>query len=131
MTNLISQHSHKSNKADPQPIKVHKIPIGISIRMAVSWLEFLRETRQALDVISALIRKESVVMVFRDESDWQVVEETLRLDSQSGNFEGSLRRDIEHALDGAKELCDLRSSVNLIRRKFLGIQKQIEKVVRR
>jgi hypothetical protein len=32
----------ESNKVHLQPIKIHKIPAGISIRLAVSWLEFLR-----------------------------------------------------------------------------------------
>ncbi len=56
----------ESNKAHLQPIKVHKIPAGISIRLAVSWLEFLRgmryEIESALDVpneIAALLRKRS------------------------------------------------------------------------
>ena len=35
----------ESNKVHLQPIKVHKIPAGISIRLAVSWLEFLHEMR--------------------------------------------------------------------------------------
>jgi hypothetical protein len=84
----------ESNKVHMQPIKVHKIPAGISIRLAVFWLEFLREMRQALNTITALIRKDSVVMVFKSESDWRIVEETLRLDSQSGNFDRKLRHDI-------------------------------------
>ena len=33
----------ESNKAHLQPIKVHKIPAVIPIRLAVSWLEFLRQ----------------------------------------------------------------------------------------
>ncbi len=54
----------ESNKVHLQPIKVHKIPAGISIRLAVSWLEFLREIlyeiESALDVpkeIAGLLRK--------------------------------------------------------------------------
>ena len=54
----------ESNKVYLQPIKVHKIPTGISIRLAVSWLEFLRgmryEIESALDVpneIAGLLRK--------------------------------------------------------------------------
>jgi hypothetical protein len=119
------------NKVDLQPIKVHKVPVGISIRLAVSWLEFLREMRQVLDVITALLRKDSVVMVFKSDGDWRIVEETLRLDSQSGNFDRDLRHDIERALDGAKEICDLRPSINLIRRKSGNIQKRIEKMIHR
>ena len=33
----------ESNKAHLQPIKVHKIPAVIPIRLAVCWLEFLRK----------------------------------------------------------------------------------------
>ncbi len=121
----------ESNKTYLQPIKVHKVPARISIRLAVSWLEFLREMRQALDGIAALLHKKSVVMVFKSDRDWHIVEETLRLDSQSGNFERDLRRDIERALDGAKEICDLRSSVNLIRKKSGTIQKRVEKALRK
>ena len=121
----------ESNKAHLQPIKIHKIPVGISIRLAVTWLEFLREIRQVLNGIAALIHKNNVVIVFKSDSDWDVIEETLRLDSQSGNFDRELRRDIEHALDGAKEICDLRSSVNLIRKKSGDIQKRVEKLIQR
>lgn len=121
----------KSKNTYLQPIKVHKIPAGISIRLVVSWLEILREMRQALDAIVALLYKNSVVIVFKSDSDWHIVEETLRLDSQSGNFERDLRRDIERALDGAKEICDLRSSVNLIRKKLRNIQKRVEKAIRK
>jgi hypothetical protein len=121
----------ESNKVYLQPIKVHKVHAGISIRLAVSWLEFLRELRQALDIIATLVRKDNVVRVFKSDSDWHIVEETLRLDSQSGNFDRDLRRDIERALDGAKEICDLRPSINLIFRKSGSIQKRIEKMIHR
>ena len=84
-----------------------------------------------MDGIAALLHKNSVVIVFKSDSDWHIIEETLRLDSQSGNFDRELRRDIEHALDGAKEICDLRSSVNLIRKKSGNIQKHIEKLIHR
>jgi hypothetical protein len=33
----------ESNKAYLRPIKVHKIPAGIPIRLAICWLEFLRK----------------------------------------------------------------------------------------
>lgn len=124
-------HLKESNKAHLRPIKIHKIPAGIPIRLAVSWLEFLREVRQVLKVIIALVRKDSVVMVFRNDSDWNVIEETLRLDSQSGDFDRELRHDIESALDGAKEICDLRSSIDLIRRKSGSLQKRIGKMIHR
>jgi len=131
MTNLILHDTHRDETREIVEIKVHKIPAWVSIRLAVSWLEFLRETRQSLDAITALLHKNSVVMVFKSDSDWHTIEETLRLDSQSGNFDRDLRRDIERALDGAKEICDLRSSVNLIRKKSGSIQKRIEKMIHR
>jgi hypothetical protein len=120
----------ESNKAHLQPIKVCKVPAGVPIRLAVSWLEFLRETRQALDAIAALLNKNSMVMVFKSDSDWHTIEETLRLDSQSGNFERDLRRDIVRALDGAKEIGDLRSIIQRIRKKSSSIQKHVEKATR-
>ncbi len=33
----------ESNKTHLQPIKIHKIPVVIPIRLAVCWLEFLRQ----------------------------------------------------------------------------------------
>jgi hypothetical protein len=33
----------ESNKAYLRPIKIHKIPAGIPIRLAICWLEFLRQ----------------------------------------------------------------------------------------
>jgi hypothetical protein len=131
MTNLILHYIHRDEVNGAVPIKVHKIPAGIPIRMAVSWLEFLRETRQALDVIGALLNKNSVVMVFKSDSDWHTIEETLRLDCQSACFERDLRRDIERALNGAKEICDLRSIIQRIRKKSNSIQKYVEKALRR
>ncbi len=121
----------ESNKSYLQPNKLHKVPSGISIRLAVSWLEFLREMRQALDAIMTLLHKNSVVIVFKSDSDWHLLEETLRLDSQSGNFDRDLRHDIERALGGVKEVSDLRSSINLICKKPRNIQKRIEKVIRK
>ncbi len=121
----------RHSESGTRPIKIHKIPVWIPIRLAVSWLEFLRKTREALDEISALLCKNSVAIVFKSDSDWRVVEETLRLDSQSGNFDRELRRDIERALDGAKEICDLRSSLNLIRKKLRVFLKRAEKIIQR
>ena len=36
-------HLKESNKAHLQPIKIHKIPAVIPIRLAVCWLEFLHQ----------------------------------------------------------------------------------------
>ncbi len=49
------------NKAHLRPVKIHKVPAGIPILLFISWLEFLREMRLALDVIAALLHKNSVV----------------------------------------------------------------------
>jgi hypothetical protein len=38
----------ESNKAHLRPIKIHKIPAGIPIRLAVSWLEFPRKYQRGL-----------------------------------------------------------------------------------
>jgi hypothetical protein len=53
---LLDKHK-ESNKVHLQPIKIHKIPAGISIRLAVSWLEFLREMRQTFYSFAALFHK--------------------------------------------------------------------------
>lgn len=132
MTNFILHDIHRGeNDPDLQPIQIHKIPARIPIRLAVSWLEFLRETRAALDVIAELLHKDSVVIVFKSDSDWHIIEETLELDCRSGCFDINLRRDIERALHTAKEICDLYSSVNLIRKKSGSLQKRIEKIIHR
>ncbi len=121
----------ESNKFYLKPIKVHKVPARIPIRLAVSWLEFLRETRQALDETLALLHKNSVVMVFKSDSDCHIIEDTLRLDCRSGNFDRDLRRSIERALNGAKEICDLHSIILCIRQRSSNIQKRIQKAVGR
>ena len=52
------------------PIKIHKIPAAIPLRLAVSWLEFLRELRAIPRAIVAFIRNEDVMIAARDE--WEI-----------------------------------------------------------
>ena len=84
-------------------IKIHKVPFFIPIRLAVSWLEFLRETRQSIEIITNACKGKKTVMVFND-GDWEILSETLDLDARSGNFDNELRKDILHALDRAVTL---------------------------
>ncbi len=81
-------------------IKIHKLPAFIPIRLAVSWLEFLRETRQSIEIITNACKGKKTVMVFND-GDWEILSETLDLDARSGNFDNELRKDILRALDRA------------------------------
>lgn len=107
----------ESNKVHLQPITIHKIPAAIPVRLAVSWLEFLRDLRQTMSLILALVRKDSAVLVFRNDADWNLLEETLRLDAGSGNFDRDLRQGIKHALDGVKNLPNLRACLAPLRLK--------------
>jgi hypothetical protein len=106
-----------SSKAHLKPIKVHKISAVIPLRLAISWLEFLRDLRQTMGLILTLVRKDSAVLVFRNDEDWNLIEETLRLDAGSGNFDRDLRRSIERALDGVKDIPHLRASLAPLRLK--------------
>ena len=118
-----------ANFLKPRPVTIHKVLAGIPIRLAVSWLEFLRETRQSLEMIVKLAHKKSVVVIFRNEEDWSLIEETLRIDARSGNFDSDLRKDIERALDGMKEVPDFPSLIKTLRWKTGKLQKQINRVV--
>ena len=118
------------NFLNARPINVHKIPAGIPVGLTISWLEFLRETRAYLSTIISLIRKDSVVVVFKSDDDWNLVEETLRLDANSGNFEGDLRKSILHALNGMKELVGFPDFIKKLYRKSDDLQKKAEKAVK-
>ena len=48
------------------PIKIHKIPAAIPLRLAVSWLEFLRELRETPRALVAFIRDEDVMIADED-----------------------------------------------------------------
>ncbi len=122
----------KSNQnfLSAKPIQVHKIPAGVSLGLAIAWLEFLRETRQDLEMIIKLVRKESVVMVFKSQADLDIITETLRLDAGSGNFDGDLRKSILHALNSMKELVGFPDFIKKLYRKSGELQKKAEKAVR-
>jgi hypothetical protein len=114
-----------------KPIKVHKIPAGVPpLGLAISWLEFLRETRGYISTIISLIRKDSMVVVFRSGDDWNLVEETLHLDAGSGNFDNDLRKSILQALNGARELVGFPDFIKEFYRKSGKLEKQAEKAVR-
>jgi len=51
------------------PIKIHKIPAAIPLRLAISWLEFLRWLRETPRAFVAFIRNEDVTLA-RDE--WEI-----------------------------------------------------------
>ena len=129
-TLLDNLRKSNQNFLNAKPIKIHKIPAGIPLGLAISWLEFLRETRAYLSTIIALIRKDSVVVVFRSDDDWNLVEETLRLDTNSGNFDNDLRKSITRALNGMKELIGFPDFIKKLYRKSGELQKKTEKVVR-
>ena len=120
----------ESNRLYLKPIQVHKIPAGIPLGLAISWLEFLRETRAYLSTISSLICKDSVMVVFKSDDDWNLVEETLRLDANSGNFDNDLRKSILQALNGMKELIGFPDFIRKFYRKSSELQKKAERVVR-
>lgn len=83
----------------PEP-KVYQVPSFVPIRLVVSWLEFLRETHQSIEIITNACKGKKTVMVFND-GDWEILSETLDLDARSGNFDNELRKDILRALDRA------------------------------
>ena len=87
------------------------------MRMKDSLLEFVRDLRQTLGLILKLVRKDSAVLVLRNYEDWHLIEETLRLDAESGNFDRDLRKDLERALNGARDIPDVHASLAPLRLK--------------
>jgi hypothetical protein len=108
--------------------KIHKIPSFIPIRLAVSWLEFLRETRQSIEIITNVCKGKKTVMVFND-GDWEILSETLDLDARSGNFDAELRKDILRALDGAVTI--EIALLKMLRRKIPYLEARIKKAVQK
>lgn len=109
------------------PMVIHKIPAFVSIRLSVSMLEFIRETRQSLGIILNVCKGKKTVMVFND-GDWEILSETLDLDAQSGNFDNELRKDISRALDRATTI-DI-NPLRTIRWKSRRIEECIQQIVR-
>ena len=52
-----------------KPIRIRKVPAFIPLRLAISWLEFLRELRETPRAFVAFIRNEDVTLA-RDE--WEI-----------------------------------------------------------
>jgi hypothetical protein len=94
----------------------------------VSWLEFLRETRQSIEIITHACRGKKTVMVFND-GDWEILSETLDLDARSGSFDKELRKDILRALDRTVtiEIAPLKT----LRRKIPYLEARIRKIVKK
>ena len=113
-----------------QALRIHKIPNVIPLRLAVSWLEFLRETRQTLALIQAAVHRDSVVMVWQRD-DWNLLEETLEVDAISSHFELSLRTDIRKALDRGREISDLLSKVKEVLQKCWRLESRIQRRAKR
>ncbi len=126
----LDQFLERLEKAMPRSIKIHKVPRGIPIRLAVSWLEFLRELRACLITVLCIIRRDTVVWIWpRD--DWDLLEETLLMDAQSSAFEPGLRQDIARALEHGQEIQSLLSQVKIILRKGRQIEKRIDGIAKR
>ncbi len=125
----VDQFLGRLEKAKPRPIKVHKISKAIPIRLAVSWLEFLRELRACLIAVLCVIHGDTVVRTWpRD--DWALLEETLRMDAQSSAFEPGLRKDIGRALEHGQEIQNLLQSIRLIQRKGRRLERWIEGITK-
>ena len=108
--------------------KAKQIGPFVPRRLAVSWLEFLREIRQNIETITKACKGNKTVMVFND-GDWEILSETLELDAHSGNFDKELRKDILRALDRAVTIevvpiKELRRKIRLLECKT---QKELEK----
>jgi len=102
-----------SNRIHPKASALPAVPM----RMKDSLLEFVRDLRQTLGLILTLVRKDSAALVLRNYEDWRLIEETLRLDVESGNFDRDLRKDLERALNGAKDIPDVHASLVPLRLK--------------
>ena len=102
-----------SNRIHPKASALPAAPM----RMKDSLLEFMRDLRQTMGLILKLVRKDSAALVLRNYEDWRLIEETLRLDTESGNFDRDLRKDLERALNGARDIPDVHASLAPLRLK--------------
>ncbi len=108
--------------------KVYKIPSFIPLRSAVSLLEFIRETRQSIEITINICKGKKVAVVFRDD-DWNLLSETLDMDAHSANFEHGLRKDIDNAL-GRAVVIDI-GPLTALRRKLQQIERRIKAAIRK
>ena len=98
---------------------------AVPMRMKDSLLEFLRDLRQTVSFLK-FVRKDSVVLVLRNAQDWHLIEETLRLDAESGGFDSDIRRDITRALNGTKEITNI-PALRLLRSKLMRFETRLAK----
>ena len=98
---------------------------AVPVRMKDSLLEFMRDLRQTVSFLK-FVRKDSVVLVFRNAQDWHLIEETLRLDAESGGFDSDIRRDITRALNGTKEITNI-PALRLLRAKLMRFETRLAK----
>lgn len=108
--------------------KVYKIPSFISLRSVVSLLEFIRETRQSMEITINICKGKKVAVVFRDD-DWNLLSETLDMDAHSANFERGLRKDIDSAL-GRAVVLDIEPFTTL-RKKLHQFEQRIKAAIRK
>jgi hypothetical protein len=108
--------------------RIYKIPTFIPLRSVVSLLEFIRETRQSIEIAINICKGKKVAVVFRDD-DWNLLSETLNMDAHSANFERGLRKDIDSAL-GRAVVLDIKPLTTL-RRKLRQIERRIKTAVRK
>ncbi len=108
--------------------KVYKIPSFIPLRSVVSLLEFIRETRQSIEIAINICKGKKVAVVFRDD-DWNLLSETLDMDGHSANFERGLRKDIDSAL-GRAVVLDIEPFTAL-RKKLHQFERRIKAAIRK
>ena len=108
--------------------KVCKIPSFISLRSVVSLLEFIRQTRQSIEITINICKGKKVAVVFRDD-DWNLLSETLDMDAHSVNFESGLRKDIDIAL-GRAVVLDIEPFTTL-RKKLHQFEQRIKAAIRK
>lgn len=109
-------------------LKVHKVPSGIPLRLVVSWLEFLRETRESIEIIASICKGKKAVVVFGDD-DWKLLSETWDMDARSANFERRLRKDIGGVL-GRAVILDI-DLLTALRKKLHQIERRIKTAIRK
>jgi len=86
--------------AHPQSVRpLNKPLLSLTIRI----LEFFHPLQKALALIRLAPREDEIVLIV-PEGAWNVLEETLQMDSVSPAFAVHLRRDIAVALQAVREI---------------------------